>query len=367
MISRPWFVMPASAVRMHESVDVVVGPLAATVMLAVVLVLLVACTNVANLMLARGSARRQEFAVRLALGASRGRLLREQVVEAALVALAGGALALVIAPLLMHRALSATMSLGPGLTVNFAPEMNVPVLLACAAATGLALAVFGLLPSLHATRAALREALASDNQGAPLPRWRGRRQLIALQVTVSTGLMAVAVLCVQQVVAATRHDAGLDLDRLAIVRVDFRLQNKDETYGRRALDEAARAARLQPGVTAVALAAGLPVGTGTPGAVIARQIEKTTEGMLTGNGVRFIEYIASTPEVFEVLGVTVHEGRGFDARDTAASDPVVVLDTTTASDLFNGEPAVGRQVVMQRLVWVGEPRPPIRTVTVTHL
>ena len=137
---------------MHESVDRVAGPLATTIMVVVALVLLVACTNVANLVLARGTARRHETAVRLALGATRWRLVRAQIVEAGLVSLAGGAGAFAVARILMARVLSGELRLAPALTVQFTPAMNLPVASAAAVSTGLALVVFGVIPALHGSR-----------------------------------------------------------------------------------------------------------------------------------------------------------------------------------------------------------------------
>ena len=125
--SRPWALLPAASVKVHESVDRVAGPLATTIMVVVALVLLVACTNVANLVLARGTARRHETAVRLALGATRWRLVRAQIIEAGLLSLAGGAGAFAVARLLMARVLSGELRLAPALTVQFTPAMNLPV------------------------------------------------------------------------------------------------------------------------------------------------------------------------------------------------------------------------------------------------
>ena len=119
-VSRRWFLMPAARVKMHESVDRIARPLAATIMVVVGLVLLVACTNVANLMVARGTARRHDTAVRLALGATRWRIVREQLIEASLVAIAGGAAAIVVARALMRGVLSANVPILPGVTAQVA-------------------------------------------------------------------------------------------------------------------------------------------------------------------------------------------------------------------------------------------------------
>lgn len=355
--SRPWFLMPAANVRMHESVDPLAGPLAATIMVAVGLVLLVACTNVANLMLARGTARRHEVAVRLALGASRWRLIREQLVEAGLVTLAGGVAAFVIARVLMVRVLSAELQAGGGLSVQVAPEMNLPVAAVGVASTVLAMIVFGFIPALHGSRGSVREAMASDGQNAPLPRWRGRRGLIACQVAVSAGMVSVAVLCAQQLIAVARRDTGMDIDRLAVVQVAFPGQARDESADRRLHDRMLDAARRLPGVEAAALSSGLPLSdSGTVNATVALAPDRLGGGS-------YNVYISS-PGVFTTWGVDILQGRGFHEGDTASSAPVAVLTERLARRLFPEGSAVGRLIVLQRQRYVGEPVPPVRTATV---
>lgn len=228
---------------MHESVDPLAEPLAATTMVAVGLVLLVACTNIANLMLARGSARRHENAVRLALGASRWRLVREHLAEAALVTCAGGLVSLLVARFVMVKLLSSTIDVTPGVIIQVEPRLNAAAVDIAILSLLICVLVFGLVPALHNTRANVREALASDGQAAP-QRWRGRRNLIAVQVAISGGLVAVAALCAQQAIETARHDPGFDLDRLAIARVDFRMQKKEEAYARAVLDRVMQDVRL---------------------------------------------------------------------------------------------------------------------------
>ena len=354
--SRPWFLMPAASVKMHESVDPLVRPLVATIMIAVGLVLLVACTNVANLVLARGAARRHETAVRLALGASRWRLIREQLVEAALVALGGCIAAFVVARSLMVRVLTAELPLAPGLSLQVAPEINVSVAAVALASTALALIVFGVVPAIHGSRGSVREAIASDGQNAPLPRWRGRRGLIACQVAVSAGLVSVAVLCAQQVIALARHDTGIDIDRLALARVNVQMERRDETHGRWALEQMLDAARRLPGVESAALSSGFPIELGARGGTVAVSQERLTGG--------FYDFMVSTPSVFATWGVEILQGRGFDDRDTASSEPVVVLTERLARGLFPQAAAVGRHIVLRWQRFVGEPVLPIQTVTV---
>jgi predicted permease len=351
---RNWFLMPAGDVRMHESTDALVGPMVITIMVTVGLVLLVACTNIANLMLARGSARRNEHGVRLALGASQWRLVRAQVVEAGLVTVAGGLAAFLVAQIVMVHLLSPSFQVAPGFVIRFEPEFNGAVAAIALLSTLLAVLVFGLVPALHATRTSLREVLASDGVGSAAPRWRGRRNLLALQVAVSAGLVAVAFLCAGHVRATARQDSGMDLDRIAFAQVDFRLLQRDETHGRRVLDRALVLAGALPGVEAVAVSSGLPAGVMTPGVMIAG------EQPLAGG----LQLIAATPDIFSVLGLTIVSGRAFSAQDTSEAAPVVVVSESVARLVAGEESAVGRPLTIERRRWVGEQPNPPRTVTV---
>jgi putative ABC transport system permease protein len=354
--SRPWFLMPAANVKMHESMDALVRPLVATIMIAMGLVLLVACTNVANLGLARGAARRHETAVRLALGASRWRLIRAQLFEAALLTLAGGVAAFAVARVLMAKILSGELRLFPGTSVQFAPEMNGSVALVALASTALALVVFGVIPAVHDSRGSVRQAMASDGQNAPLPRWRGRRGLIACQVAVSAGLVSVALLCAQQLIAIAQHDTGLDIDRLALVRVNLAMQRRDEAYSRRTLEQMLDAARRLPGVESAALSSGFPIEIGSRGGAVGVNSDELSRGLYN--------FMVSTPAVFATWGVRILQGRGFDERDTATSEPVVVVTERLARSLFPRGSAIGRQIVLRWQRFSGEPAVPIQTVTV---
>jgi predicted permease len=353
--SRPWFLRPAADVKMHESVDALVRPLVATVMIAVGLVLLVACTNIANLVLARGTARRHETAIRLALGASRWRLIREQLVETALLTLAGSAAAMVVARILMARLLAGELRVA-GMSLHFSPEMNASVALVAAASSVLALVAFGVIPALHSSRGDVREALASDGQNAPVPRWRGRRGLIACQVAVSAGLVSVAVLCAQQLIAVARHDTGIDIERLALVRVNVGMPGRDEAQNRWAAARMLDAARRLPGVESAAVSSGFPIELGAGGGAIGVNQEQLSGGRY--------DFMVSTPEVFATWGVRILQGRGFDDRDAESSERVAVLTEPLARHLFPTGSAVGRQIVLRWYPSAKQPVPAMQTVTV---
>jgi predicted permease len=355
--ARRWFLMPAANVKMHESLDRLARPLAATIMLSVCLVLLVACTNVANLVLTRNTARRHETAVRLALGATRWRIVREQLAEAALVTVMGGAAALVLAQVLIARVLRSEVPIVPGLSARISPEINLPVAAAAVASTVLALIVFGVIPAFHGTRRGVRDAIASDGHSGSLPRWRGRRALIACQVTVSAGLVSIAVLCAQQLLAVARHDTGLDIDRLALVRVSLPSARYDEPRARRVLDEIVDSAARLPGVESAAVSSGFPVEMGSS---LGGQIARTPDQLAGGH----YEFMIAAPGVFRTWGIPTLEGRTFDGRDTAGSEPVLVLTQRLARTLFPEGSAVGHQVVLRYQQMAGEPVPAIRAATV---
>jgi predicted permease len=324
-----------------------------TIML--LLVLLVACTNLTNLTLARWSRRRGELAIRGALGGTRGRLICELSLESALIAVAGGGLGILLARLLA-TAIARPVDIGNGYLL-IEPRIDPAVVLAVVLAVGLALLVAGIAPGLRATKTDLRSALASDS-GTASPRWSGRRYLITLQVATSAVLWILAMSSVRQLGEALAIDTGLDLDQLAVAEIDFGQQQYDEARARQLVSAVRDQLSRRPDVESAAVSSGLPIGLGTGGGAA-----------LTVPGLRpvLIEFMASTPAIFETLGVPIVHGRGLDPRDIAGSEPVVVLSEATARALFDTPNAVGRQVQLQRRRMVGESDHPVETLTVVGI
>jgi predicted permease len=358
-ISRPWTVLPTAKILVTPRGDRKLINLARLTMVAVGMVLLVACSNLANLMLARGATRRRDLAVRLALGASRGQVIREQFVESAILATLGGAAALGVVRLAMVYGQNAVLHYGPWISVDLAPRFDARVVAAALAATFLALVVFGLGPALQLTRVDLRAVLGGASTNGTGLRWRGRRLLIASQVAVSVALVAIASLGLRQMIQAARQDTGLELDRLALVRFDFAAQGWNEDRARRALERLAGEARRQPGIESLSLSSGLPLGGGTR-----RTVLTTLDSPFGpwGRG-QLATLVVATPSVFRTLGIPLVSGRAFDERDTAASTPVVVLSELAALRLFDSKDVVGRQVLRQKTV-AGEAEAVVETVIV---
>jgi putative ABC transport system permease protein len=298
-----------------------------------VLVLLVACTNLANLALSRGLARRRTFAIRRALGASRARVVREEMIEGAIVAVTGGIGALAITRLLIAAAVGAVRGptavlLSPGLSLDF--RLEPVVLLFAAGATVLALIVGTLAPALQLSRTSVAHALGRDVDTAA-PRWRGRRNLIALQVGASVGLFLVAFASMTFVQRTTALAHGPSLERAAVAGIPFEQQQYDETHARETLDRAMMEIRRVPGVTAAGAVAGLR-GT-APGAfrTYARYAVSTIGQPITGatDGLAVDATIAS-PDIFHMVSLPITSGRAFDGTDTASSERVAIVNESLA-------------------------------------
>jgi putative ABC transport system permease protein len=343
-VSRPWVALPAADRLVTEGAEQPrMVRMARLTMVAVILVLLVACTNLANLTLARGVSRRRELAVRLALGASRWQVIREQLVESAILSALGVLATLAAARVLTVFGSNLTIRLGAWVSVDVAPTLDLPVAVVGVVSTLLALVVFGLVPALQLTSGdtSLVGASAGGNAGT---RWRGRRLLIASQVAVSVALVAIASLCARHVVTAASRDTGLDLDRLALVRFDFKVQGWDEARARRAVERIADDARREGGTEAVAIVSGLPLYR------LGRSASLTTPDRPFGpkySG-QNPTWIAASSSVFRTLGIPILSGRSFDERDTVASTAVIVLSEQAARGLFDTADAVGRQVLRRR-------------------
>ncbi len=353
VIARPWGVRAMTSRPMGVPAPLL-RLLVGTTIGAVVLVLLVACTNLANLTLARNIRRRGEMGTRFALGASRGQLVLESIIEPLILTIAGGVAGMGVARVLM-KAMSTEMAIPGGIVLQVLPRLDPATLAAGSCATLIALLVAGVVPVLQSTRVDLRSVLAADG-GGTVARWRGRRYLVAMQVTVSVLLVAVAALYAGEVRRQSQINTGMDLERLALAQVDFGSQRYDEERARQVADNAVRQMASRPGVAAVSVASGLPAGlTTTVGATLTP---------VDASGATNVAFVAATPGVFETLGVAILRGRAFDSRDTRGRTPVVLLSEIAARQLFPDTEPIGRDVVFTRRRFVGESAQPPVTMTV---
>jgi predicted permease len=337
---RPWKAKSLAAIAAE---DTLVRRCGMTLVALVALVLVVACTNLANLVLARGTITQREFTVRYALGASRWRLIRQQATESALLAAAGAVSAYAVFQLfrvLIDVEFNLPLPMGGRVTLTIHPTLNVAAVGVAAACLLTALVVFGLEPALQLTRTAdIRDALAAGS-GIGRPRSRRQRTLLRWQVAIAAGFFIVATMFLRYTVQQARHEPGVDLDRLGIATLNVGAQQWDETRVRRTLVRLLNEGNGDPSIEAISASTGMPFGTSDRlGLVLS--VPDATSGDHQARG------IAATPSIFATLGVPILEGRGFDDRDHAAAAPVAVLSELTARRVFPTVPAVGRQLTIK--------------------
>ncbi|MEZ5318958.1 MAG: ABC transporter permease [Vicinamibacterales bacterium] len=349
-----------SAVAFDDSIGVASASEGGRIVMALpLLVLLVACTNLTNLVVSRGTARRQELAIRGALGGSRWRLIRDELGETVVLAGTGGFLgALVTHGLLTWTVATLREPLAPYLPMTRIEWRLEPVVfVAAGGAALLAMVVAGLLPAWQMTRAGRLPGLTTDPLGA-LPRWRGRSNLIALQVGVSVALFLLTVIAVRFIVVPPNRsplgDLGRGLERIVVASVPLTAQQLDEPRARETLDRIVRSARAMPGLEDVALASEIPglgfVG-GRSGAFIAPAgealVTKSRPGVETSPSAPLVSV---TPEFFDLLHLRPAAGRLLSDDDRAGSRTAMVVNARLAERLFGQAAAVGRVVRLERQV-----------------
>jgi predicted permease len=308
------------------------------------LVLIVACTNLANLVLARGAARQGELAVRMAMGASRSRLIVEQCVESAILAALG-----LIAAYAAFQGLAAMMtaeySLGIGamrIALSVRPILDPPAIAVAVVASLLALAVFGLEPAVQLARTVdIRSALARSATGVR-PRLKRQRMVIRWQVAVASGFFILATMFIKGTVQMARHDPGVDLDRIAVAAFNFENGAWTEDRIRRTLERVIEETQRDPSVASVSASTGLPFGV--PPSL---QLAIGAAGDARALGRPPIPALAVTPSMFRTLGIPIARGRGFTDDDRAGTAPVIVLSQLTANRIFGGANAVGQPVAVR--------------------
>jgi putative ABC transport system permease protein len=315
-----------------------VRPALLLLLAAVGLVLIIACANVANLLLTRAQGRQKELAVRAAVGASRVQVVRQLLVESVALALAGGTAGLgvawaglrallALAPASLPRAESVTIG-GPALWFTMGVSL----------ATGVA---FGLVPALHGTRtdlqARLKERAATPSSGAGLLR-RGlvvAEVALAVLVVVGAGLLVRSLWHVQHVDPGFRTE-GLLTMQLSPAEGAYPSGAEVVGYYRRVLERSAAV----PGVAAATLVGPLPVGGGSNDGSM--QVEGRVQDWTRGNF--SADYRVVETNYFAVMGVRLRRGRTFTGADREGAPPVVVVNETLARRHFANEDPIGRRV-----------------------
>jgi predicted permease len=313
-------------------------------MLAVVsiLVVLIACANVAGLLMARGTARRGEIATRLAIGGSRSRIVQQLVVEAFWLALIGTSAGLAVSAVGM-RAINA-MSLPVALPIELRLSIDVPTVIGAAVLLLAMTVATALLPALGATRVALMPALQRNDPWRVGRRLPTRGVLIAGQVTVSTVLLVTAFLFLRNLQRSRMTDPGFAVDGLFVAEIGWpRSGNQATDRPQILLDRLAERALAVPGVRSAAFGTAVPLTLKSPSN--------------NGRSVRFegsdrlqhIEYsqMEVSPDYFATVGIRLVSGRDFSTVDRGGGPATVIVNEEFARRYLDGR-AVGRRFQFER-------------------
>ena len=324
-------VVASTDVRVHPQADAPVMALASLLLVIVGLVLAIACSNLATLLLVRGAARAKEISVRLAMGAKRSQLIRQLLTESLLLSLAGGIAGCILAWWSMRALHGIDLPVRVDLTLDY---RVLAFAIALSLVTGVA---FGLAPALTATRVDLLPTLRDEGlQPIDHRRLTLKNALVVVQVAVSVLLLGGTSIFVQQLAAARALSVGYAVEGVAMLETDLRFAGYSENQARTFYDELLRRIRAIPGVESAALLRGLPMQGNTVPIVVdgaAGQTGPDAEAAL----------IAAGPGFFDTLRIPLLYGRVFDARDGADAPRVAVITERMARQYFGAVNAVGRR------------------------
>lgn len=320
------------------------GPIVMVWQASAAFVLLIACANIANLLLARSAERQRELAVRSALGASRGRMVRELLVESALLGLAAVPAALAVAWVgirLIHTNL-------PPKLVRFVEgwhtmDVDGRLVLFTIVLAALTSLVFGFLPALRASRPALVETLKEGGRGATAGRQRQRlrQMLVVIEVALALPLLVGSGLSVIGAQRFLKGAQGYEPEGLLKMHAVLpEATYADAETRRRFVDRTTAALGALPGVTAVGISNVIPTSGGNAGRWI--ELEGQTPSDLANRP--SVDYRAVTPSFMDTMRLPVLHGRGITTADTAESLPVVVLSQSAARRFFGDADPIGKRI-----------------------
>jgi predicted permease len=327
----------AVAVPMKDDMVRYIRPTLLLLVGAVGFVLIIACANVANLLLARSSARQREFAIRAALGADRGRVVRQLLTESVLLSLGGAAIGLLLARWGTRLVLTAVPGSLPRSTEIAIDPFVMVVTLAVSVATGL---LFGLVPAFHGASVNPQEFLKEGARGAGGGRHRAEGVFVAVEVGLAVILLSGAALMMQSVWRLWQVDPGFSARNVLTTHVALSPKAMAGPAAiRLAFQQLLDRVAAIPGVQSAAIASLIPLDSDSeipywPGTGPQPPQNRTSSAMF---------YIV-TPDYPSVMQIPLRSGRTFTNRDNLASPPVAMIDDVLAKRLFPGQDPVGRQI-----------------------
>jgi predicted permease len=319
-------------------------PALAILMAAVAVVLLIACANVANLLLARAASRRKEMALRLALGGSRGPLVRQMLTESFVLASLGAALGLVIA---FWTARSLALFLPPYANrASFDTRPDAVVFVFTLGLAAITTLLFGLAPTLHASKqdlvTAMKDNTATVGRG---PRKASlRHALVITQVALSMVALISAGLFVRSLRQAYRADPGFDPRGVLLASFDPFLSGYDESRGREFYRRLVERVRTVPGIQSATLARRLPL---TDGGIAFASVAIDGYAPAKDEDMR-LNYETVGPQYFQTMRIPFVHGRDFNERDQEGAPGVVIINETMARRYWPGGDALGRRIKLTK-------------------
>jgi macrolide transport system ATP-binding/permease protein len=330
--------MPEIQARIKDEPD---DAMTTAILLAIAgLVLLIACANVASLLLSRARARSREIAIRLAIGASRGRLFRQLLTESLLLALAGGAMGLLLAQFCIQ--FFASIRLPTSLPVSLVTHLDLRVLAYCAIASMLAGVAFGVAPALHTLRTDLSGTLKAGDTApsGKRHRFQMRSVLVVGQVAVSMVLLVASGLLVKDFANLGRMKAGFRTDHLLVASMDPSLARYKEPQGRAFYRQLEDRVRGLPGVRSVALGQHVPLGiTGSNTALVVEGYEMARDQKNLS-----VSFSTVDEHYLPLMQIPLLSGRNFDQHDTETAAPVAIVNETMAKTYWPKRSAIGGKI-----------------------
>ncbi len=328
----------AVVVPVHEQAVGSVRPALLLLLGGVGVVLLMACVNLANMMLARSTARQKEMAIRAALGAGRGRLIRQTLVESILLALGGGLVAIVVVRFGMQSLLAFAPPDIPRID-QARPDLAVMAFtFALALVTGVAI---GLVPALAASRTTVQASLKESARGATSSRsmQRVRAGLVVVEVALAVVLSIGAGLLLRSFAALVAVDPGFTTDRLLTLQITVPPRNASSEQRRVFYGEMLDRLSSLPGVTSVGGTTRLPLGSTNVSTKLVVEGRNLPPAELPE-----VEFRRAVYSYFTAMGIPVLRGRGFEATDGPEAPAVAVVNQTLVRQMFGNEDPIGRRV-----------------------